>query len=236
MKWQHRLFALMSLLFSYQISFASEQNSSDAEKEAWFNDDAEFRIADVNEGKLNFLVDSKKALAHKSENHIKILPESLKNGWVEMAQCHRGLDAVPLAQLVFPEYVIRQLKITKQQGIAEAVVEGNSVQMVDLSRGAALCVAMQVKALHKESEGQYALINGPYQRRFLDGYYPMSLQLNIDYSESGIKPVDIYPVIQPGMKADDKMKKLVINASFEGVLRTRVLFSALKIVHTGTDG
>jgi len=78
MKWQHRLFTLINLLFTHQISLALEQNSSDAEKEAWFNDDAEFRIADVNEGKLNFLFDSKKALALKSENHIKDLTGKFK--------------------------------------------------------------------------------------------------------------------------------------------------------------
>ena len=88
------------------------------------------------------------------------------------------------------------------------------------------------KGFAQRIRGQYALINSSYQRRFLDGYYPMSLQWAIDYSESAIKPVDIYPIFNQ----DDEMKKLVIDTSFEGVLRTRVLFSELKMVHIGTDG
>ena len=216
---------LLGILMTYHAALASERLPTEAEKEAWFNDDAEFRIAEVNEGELTFLVNSAKASSHQSENQLKILPNSTEDGWVEMRQCHRGLDAVPLAQLVFPEYIIRQLEITKQEAMEEATVEGNSVQMVNLSRGAVLCVAMQIQALHKESNGQYSLSNGPYQRRFLDGYYPMSLELVIDYSHSNIKPVAVYPAIQPGMKVDDNKKSLKINADFEGVLRTRVLFS-----------
>jgi len=223
MKW----IILLGILMFSRILFAATPVPTEAEKEAWFNDDAEFRIADVNEGELNLLPNSAKASLHKSENRINILSNSTKDGWVEMMQCHRGLDIVPLAQLVFPEYIIRGLKITKQKAIEVAVVEGKSVQMENISQDAELCVAMQIKALHKELNGQYSLKNGPYQRRFLDGYYPMHLELVIDYRHANIKPVAVHPTVQPGMKVDDDKNVLMINVDFEGVLRTRVLFSKI---------
>lgn len=213
--------------FLFQVNAnASESTATQAEMEAWFNDDAEFRIADVNEGKLSFLPKLKNKSTHKAQanNQIKILATSAKDGWVDMSQCHRGLDAMPLVQLIFPEYTLRNLKITKQIGIAEAVVEAKSIQMADVSRGAELCVAMQIKALKKNTQGQYVLSNGPYQRRFLDGYYPMKLQLDVDYSQSGLKPVTTMPIQQPGFEISDSKQKMKLKAYFEGVLRTQISF------------
>jgi len=235
MMWLFHLIMLLGICCANQVTLAAEHIPTEAEKEAWFNDDAEFLIEAVNEGKLTFLGHSEKAALHRSVNHIKILSTSTKDGWVEMAQCHSGLDAVPLAQLIFPEYIIRQLIVTKKKGIGEATVEGNSVQMVDLSRGASLCITMQINALHNKSKGKYVLNNGPYQRRFLDGYYPMSIELRIDYSESDIKPVAIYPEAQPGMNINDSKSELKINASFEGVLRTKVRFSQLETHIAGQE-
>jgi len=220
-----------ALIFQSSI-YASESTPTPAEMEAWFNDDTEFLIADVNEGKLSFLPDLKNKPTHKAQanNQIKILATSAKDGWVEMSQCHRGLDAMPLVQLIFPEYTLRNLKITKQKGIAEAVVEAKSIQMADVSHGAELCVAMQIKALKKNAQGQYVLSNGPYQRRFLDGYYPMKLELDVDYSQSGLEPIATMPMQQPGFEISDSKQQMKLNAHFEGVLRTQISFvSAEKI-------
>ncbi len=226
MKKKNSLIALFAVIIFQSSLYASESTPTQAEMDAWFNDDAEFRIAEVNEGELAFLPNLKNENTHKaqSKNKIKILPTSMKDGWVEMAQCHRGLDAMPLVQLVFPEYTLRNLRITKQKGIAEVVVEAKSVQMADVSRGAELCVVMQIKALMKNQQGQYVLTNGPYQRRFLDGYYPMKLTLEVDYSQSDLVPVAILPAPQPGLEFIDTKQKVNVKAHFEGVLRTQISF------------
>jgi len=223
--------ALVASMLFQALAVADGTSPSAEEMEAWFNDDAEFRIADVNEGELTFLPNLQEVVSHKAraKNKIKILSSSATDGWVEMAQCHSGLDAVPLAQLVFPEYIIRGLHVTRQKGIATAEVEGKSIQMTDLTRGAELCVSMQIKALQRNDQGHYILSNGPYQRRFLDGYYPMKLELEIDYSHSSLQPVSIVPASQPGMAVSHEKGQVVINAQFEGVLRTRVGFAPAKV-------
>ncbi len=217
---------ILAVLMFQSMVQASEAAPTQAEMEAWFNDDAEFRTADVNEGELTFLPALNTNATHKAraENKIIILSTSVNDGWVNMAQCHRGLDAVPLAQLIFPEYTLRNLRITKRQGIKIAVIEAKSIQMEDISRGAELCVSMQIKALQKNNQGYYVLSNGPYQRRFLDGYYPMKLNLEIEYSQSGLKPVSIQPAEQPGLAVTDSNQKMNIDVNFEGVLRTQVSF------------
>ena len=228
MKNRKRYALLITLLLSHSLLLADQAGPSQAEMEAWFNDDAEMRIDEVNEGALQFLPGMALKQSHKSqaENKIRILPTSLQDGWVEMSQCHRHLDAMPLVQLVFPEYTLRQLRITHQQGIGEAVVEDRSIQMADVSHDASLCVSMQIKALKKNASGQYVLSNGPYQRRFLDGYYPVRLALDIEYSQSGLTMVAISPEQQPGFVLHQDKQHIRLDAYFEGVLRTRVVFEA----------
>jgi len=230
MQKKYGLIIFLTALIFQSVCNASESAPTQAEMDAWFNDDAEFRVDEVNEGKLTFLPALKSNATHKAQanNQIKILATSSQDGWVQMSQCHRGLDAMPLVQLIFPEYTLRDLRITKQKGIAEAVVEAQSIQMADISHGAELCVTMQIKALAKNKQGQYVLTNGPYQRRFLDGYYPMKLELNVDYSQSGLRPVAIAPPQQPGMEMTDENQKMKLNVYFEGVLRTQISFDSSK--------
>ncbi|MGD8911541.1 MAG: hypothetical protein PVJ68_02195 [Candidatus Thiodiazotropha sp.] len=46
---------------------------------------------------------------------------------------------------------------------------------------AAICLQAETQSLHPTGQGGYQLRNGPYMRRFLDGYYPMLLTLQVDY-------------------------------------------------------
>ena len=218
--------ALLLISFT-QFSLAATSQPTAEELEAWFNSDTDLseQVAKVNEGQLAFLTSTQEKPVYQANNTVRILPTSRDDGWVELSQCHHQLDAVHLAQLIFPEYTLRNLSVTDKQGISQAVVEGKSVQLKDISKGAKLCVKMQVQALLLQADGHYVLSNGPFQRRFLDGFYPLNVLLLVDYEASGLLPVMTIPASQPGMKVTDNGRQLGIDARFEGILRTRVIFS-----------
>jgi len=221
-----RTLAGLFLLQMVGVSMANNGHLSEEELEAWFNSDIDLseQVAKVNEGQLKFLDKPGKKPVYQAHNRITLLPMSDRDGWVNLSQCHTQLDAVHLAQLVFPEYTLRNLTVTESRGIEIALVEEKSVQLTNVGKDAKLCVSMQIQALTAQGEDRYMLTNGPFQRRFLDGYYPLNVLLLVEYGGSGLHPVMTHPVAQSGMRVTDDGQRMGIDARFEGVLRTQVLF------------
>jgi len=100
-----------------------------------------------------------------------------------MRQCHTHMDPVPSAQVVYNGECIRRLRISSFKDIRKACVEDHTVQLRDIGHGARLCIEAETLALQAQGEGLYTLSNGPYMRRFLDGYYPMHVTMDVDYPE-----------------------------------------------------
>ena len=179
----------------------------------------------VNEGQLNFLTVPPNKPLHHHQNHIVIEADSLDNGWVTLKQCHDNLDAVPLAQITFREGFVRDLRIESSRGIAEAWVEGPSIQLRQIEPGSRLCLVAQTRALRNTGGGYFNLNNGPYMRKFLDGYYPMRVTLDIDYPINLLKLLDISPQATAGLSQQESPGHIHMDAVFEGELRTLVQFS-----------
>jgi hypothetical protein len=57
-------------------------------------------------------------------------------------------------------------------------------------------------------------------RRFLDGYYPMRVALNINYPAQRLRLVGQSPVSQEGFRVDRDDQGLQVDATFEGRLIT----------------
>lgn len=206
---------------------ASDAASNDDDWPDWASElDIAAQVADVNEGELAFLPAAAAATAHAHLNHIRITPDSLVGGWVRLAQCHENLDAVPAAQILFRAGGIRNLAIASSRNIGRAWVDGHSVQLQDIGRDALLCIEGESQALQELSEGHYRLRNGPYMRRFLDGYYPMRVALNIDYPADLIRLVGQSPASQPGFSVTQQGTQLSVDATFEGRLVTCFDFCA----------
>lgn len=178
------------------------------------------RIAAVNDGKLAFIPATAAAGAHAHLNRIRITPNSLASGWVGLEQCHQNLDAVPATQVLFRADGIRNLVIDESRNIGRAWVEGHSVQLRDVGRDALLCIHAESRALQDLGDGLYRLRNGPYMRRFLDGYYPMRLALDIDYPPERMRLVGQSPASQPGFAVRQTGHSLAVSATFEGRLIT----------------
>ena len=189
----------------------------------WLDDDAEQRAAAVNLGRLTFLsLPPKKTVLHQYQT-ITIGRHSLRDGWVRLNQCFEHLDPVPLAQVVYNATRTRSLKIDSFSGIAKAWVEGASVQLADIRRGAKLCVEAENRSLLRNDDGSYSLRSGPFMRNFLDGYYPMRVTMQVN-TRGLLRYVGITPRPQAGFRVWQTTAEVHCEAWFEGKLFTEIRF------------
>ncbi|MFP5409280.1 MAG: hypothetical protein ACLGGY_08385, partial [Gammaproteobacteria bacterium] len=170
--------------------------------------------ASVNEGSLQFLETVPVKRYHHHQNQIRIDADSLSSGWVHLSQCHDNLDAVERAQITFREGFVRDLKVERFSRIADTWIEGASVQLRNIERGARLCLSAQTRALRHNGNGYYNLLSGPYMRKFLDGYYPMRVALAVDYPSDQLTLIDVSPAPQPGFKFEEAPGHVGLDALF----------------------
>ena len=81
-----------------------------------------------------------------------------------------------------------------------------------------LCVQADVKILHRLSNNSYGMQNGPYHRKFLDGYYPYHVSLMVHYSNNEIQVKQVVPEAQHGFYVTEKRDSLSIDSWFKGEL------------------
>lgn len=194
------------------------------EAEDWFERPFGPSSATVNEGSLVFLARLPDRSVHLQRNHIVIGEHSVEDGWIDLFQCHDRLDAVARSQVVFHRERSRSLRVTHAEGIGEVWVEGTTVQLRDTAPGARLCVSVESRALESDGQGGYTLRNGPYMRRFLDGYYPMHVATRVTLDTARLRYASATPAVQPGFAVWQTDRDIHIDALFEGRLVTRLMF------------
>ena len=128
-----------------------------------------------------------------SHTDLRLDRQSTTEGWVTVEQCHQGLDAVPSAEVVYRFVEMRRLRVIQAENIEKAWVEGQSVQLKNVANGAHLCVALQARLLHRTDNDNYRMNYGPFQRRFLDSYFPMHVTLEVDYTNTGLRFSSVIP-------------------------------------------
>lgn len=181
------------------------------------------RIAAVNEGDLRFLTDRPDKPVHHHASRVEISEQSLRDGWVLMEQCHRNLDKVGALQIVFNKERSRELEILRHRNIDRAYTTEHTVQLRGINADSEVCIRAESRALNVDDGAVFELNNGPFMRRFLDGYYPLQLSLRIDYPES-LELADFSPEAQPGFDVDTQPGRVAVETLFEGELRTRFRF------------
>jgi hypothetical protein len=181
----------------------------------------------VNEGALEFLAEPPGKRVHHHHNDIRIGPESLVDGWVRLDQCHENLDAVPRAEVIYRPEHIRAVTVASATAIDRAWVEGPSVQLEGVRSGARLCVSAESRVLQREDDGSFTVRNGPFMRRFLDGYYPMRVTLAVHYPCERLQFAGATPVPQPGFSVRDADCRVDVEAWFEGRLNVALRFLPL---------
>lgn len=211
---------LCIIMFSAMIPVASADYQSDLED--WFNsdDDKEFEpILNINEGQLNFLSKPPDQPVHHHQNKLVITRASLHDGWVNLKQCHYNMDNFPRVEVIYSPERIRKLKIVSSKNIELAWVENSSVQLVNVDKGATLCIQAESRALSQNTDGSYTLKNGPFMRKFLDGYFPMHVSIDIRLPEQ-LEFESISPAQQNGFVVSKNTNAIYLDAWFEGRLKT----------------
>lgn len=222
-----RLLLALILLSSTFSGFSREY--SQQEMDDWFNAPADPSAADVNEGELVFLASPPAKRVHHHHNVLTLSDQTVIDGWGELRQCHENLDRVPATQIVFREDRIRDLRIVSFSNIESAWVEGATVQLKQVGPSAKICVALQSKVLYPQPDGTYHIANGPFMRKFLDGYYPMHVSMEVIIKSKKLKFYDITPNHQTGFKVSVKPQIVLFDAWFEGRLNTLIRFKAPRL-------
>ena len=189
----------------------------------WWDEDWEAAVHRVNEGVLQFLAEEP-AGAHRHENRVVVSAQSLASGWALLDQCHRHLDAIDRVEVVYHPERIRDLEVKRAEGIAEAWVEEHTVQLRGVGKGAELCIQGESRMLTSLSNGRYQLNNGPFMRRFLDGYYPLTVVMRVELPGPAWELISVEPEPQPGFRVERTADGYELEAWFEGRLETRLVF------------
>ncbi len=200
------------------------KDMTDKEKTKWFESEESVKPKKkINLGDLTLLDAKKYPKVMHSENKIKISADSLKTGWVLLNQCYFHLNAFPKVEVVYKYRKLKNLKIISSSKIAKTRVAGQAIELIDVKKGASLCVKASVLSLVKTTKG-FKLENGPFRRKYLDGYFPMRVSLEITYPSKLINVNNILPKMLISSKVKKSQGKINVDATFEGVLNTKVVF------------
>ena len=117
---------LSIFFFSCSISTGYANEISPEELERWFNTDSlePPRYKEVNDGQLVFLTQKPKKQLHHHHNSVTILPNSLSDGWILIKQCHRNIDKVAAAQILFKAGKVKNIQVVSSENIGKTWVEG----------------------------------------------------------------------------------------------------------------
>lgn len=220
------LFVFISSFF-YSPSILAKEYLSPAELEQWFNSDDELPTSKVNDGQLKFLTDHSKKNIFHSKITITVDQNSIEHGWTSLSQCYSNLDPISRTAVVYRKNLIKNLKVLSSKNIKLAKVSGNKVLLQDVTKNASLCIGANARNFYQNEDASFSLVNGPYHRKFLDGYYPYHLNLNIHFSPK-LKFNYSVPKQQPGFQVKQLSNSLLIDTLFEGRLKTEFRFKLIK--------
>jgi len=175
-----------------------------------------------NRGNLNFLTAPPDAPVHHHQNQITLAASSLADGWVTLRQCHNDIDRVRRAQILYNAATTRDIEIESQNNIEETWVEGASVQLRRVQPDAELCIRARSQMLRILGDGLYVLENGPFMRRYLDGYFPMRVTVAVNWGDLDLSLAESEPQAQPGFEVTESPHGVIVEATFEGRLMTEL--------------
>lgn len=220
--------SLFLYLLSGNNSCAAEEVSP-TELDKWFEQDDIAAIEKVSEGELRFITEKPGKPVLHSLNKLVIYPSSIDDGWVSLSQCYRNLDPVAASEVVYQYRAMRDLKIVSYKNIGAAKIKEQSIQLTEVNKAAELCVSARVRIFYSNPDGTFSLINGPFHRRFLDGFFPYHLTLEVEYPVSRLELKQTIPAEQPGFNVEQEgAGKLLLDVIFEGILNVELVFSSNK--------
>lgn len=190
--------------------------------------DQDFRSAEnVNEGQLVFLTRPQEKPVLHSTNTFTLTQNSINTGWVRLEQCYTHLDKVPDAEIVFQYKQMKALKLVSSKNIANINMTEHSAILKQVGNQAKICISAQVRNFYQNPDKTFSLVNGPYHRQFLDGYYPYHLSLTVNYKGTDLHLIRSVPDRQPGFNLITVTHSVDIDTLFEGKLNTELIFEQI---------
>jgi hypothetical protein len=175
------------------------------------------------EGELRFLAVRPDPGAYWYESQVRIDPESLDTGLVNLLTCHHALDPNRRIVVAFNPRRVQQIDITSTDGVGRAWVEGHRVELADVRRGGKVCIHLRSRALERiEGSGRWRLYAGPLMRRYLDGYLPMQARLAFQWPAGLLRVAATEPPSQPGVQVDARKDGLSMDIVFAGRMSATV--------------
>ena len=223
-KYPPNLLILIISIVLFTPVISAKEYLSPAELEKWFNSDDELPTSKVNEGQLNFITTNSKKNIFSSVITIKVDQNSIDEGWTTLTQCYSNLDPVPRTAVVYRKNLIKDLKVLSSKNIKSTKVAENKVFLSHVTKNASLCIGASARNFYQNEDKSFSLVNGPYHRKFLDGYYPYHLKLKIHYSPN-LRFLFNLPKEQPGFLLTHNSNSLLIDTVFEGRLKTEFRFN-----------
>ena len=220
------IISLCLFLLLWSSSVHADEGMTPAELENWFEQDKVFSTDQVSEGELRFITQMPDKPVLHSLNKLEIALSSIDDGWVSLSQCYQNLDPVAVSEVVYQYKSMRDLTITKITNINRAEIKGQSIELTKVQKEAELCISARVRILYQNADGSYSLENGPFHRKFLDGYFPYHLTLEVHYPASRLQVQHTDPAEQPGLIIKLYKGHLLFDGIFEGILNVEVVFQA----------
>ncbi len=210
--------------FAVVLVFACLAAAAGDDLEDWLDSNDDVAVQSVNEGELVFLTGSQTHRVLQTRNWLNITATSLQTGWVGLQQCQVNLDPVAAVEVVYRYHGLRNLQVVSTRNVGRAGVEGNSVQLEDVTEGGEVCIRAEVQVLRPAATDGYLLQSGPFHRRFLDGYYPVHLDYRVRWPADLLRLDSVRPEQQTGFGLRVQQGELVIDTLFEGKLTIEVTF------------
>lgn len=173
-----------------------------------------------------FLAEPPERDVHYHSNRITIDQRALETGWTRLEQCHTNMDALGATQIVFREKRIRAIEVLTTTNIDRARVEGPTVQLDGVRKGAEICLKAETRNLKAMEDGTFVLRNGPFMRRLFDSHFPLHVTLHVRFPPDRLTFHSMKPAPQPGLELQREPDRIEVEAWFSGTLNTRLRFKA----------
>ena len=174
------------------------------------------------EGQIKYLKERPDPGAYSYESRVKITAASLESGSVQIATCHYQLDPIRKVVIVFNPNRIQAIAVKSIDKMASAEVKNNQVVLIDVERGASICIDLQSKALDQVGAGQYRLNAGPLMRRYLDAYLPMAAKIRVDWPTNMLTVEKTLPSEKEGIQVVQGNDGVQLDMIFAGKMTAQI--------------
>jgi len=177
------------------------------------------------EGELRYLASHPEPHTYRYESHVRISPESLTTGMVQLSTCHYQLDPIRKVVIAFNKDRLRSLRVVKAEGIEKIEIDQHLVVLTQVQRGASICIDLDSQALDAIDENSWRLQAGPLMRRYLDGYLPMTARLHVYWTEGLLQIKETDPLPQPGVLLSETNTGAQMSLIFAGRFKGSIVLA-----------